>query len=134
MKKVVLLLGLAILQACADRDAETVPPEVNATGFDSSRETADGIALVDAWLTNELPADGCDLHVRIGEGSNSTLFVASEGSLRKVSDYYQQENRGQASIPVKITYVPTGKKRKIRCGWGKEAEYPAIDVVVIRKP
>ncbi len=33
---------------------------------------------------------------------------------------FQQENRGQASIPVKITYVPTGTTRKIRCGWGKE--------------
>ncbi len=134
MKKIVLLLGLAVLQACADREAETVPPGVNSTGSDSSREAADGIALVDAWLTNELLVDGCELHFRIGKGENSTLFVASEKSSRSVSDYYLQENRGQASIPVKILYAPTGTNRKIRCGWGKEVEYPAIDVVVIRKP
>ncbi len=133
MRKVVLLLGLAVLQACADKETETIPPEVNSTGFDSSREAADGITLIDAWLTNELLADGCDLHFRIGDGVTNTFFVASEGSLRKVSDYYLQENRGQASIPVKITYVPTGTKRKIRCGWGKEAEYPAVDVIVITK-
>lgn len=134
MKKVVLLLGLAILQACADRETETIPPEVNSTGFDSSREAAGGISLVDAWLGNELLVDGCDLHFRIGDGVNSKFLVASEGSLRKVAEYFQQENRGQASIPVKITYVPTGKTRKIRCGWGKEVEYPAVDVIVITKP
>lgn len=134
MKKVVLLLGLAVLQACADREAETVPPEVNASGFDSSREAADGIAPIDAWLTNDLLADGCDLHFRIGEGDDTAVSVPSEGSLRKVTDYFSQENRGQASIPVKITYVPTGTTRKIKCGWGRESEYPAIDVVVIGKP
>ncbi len=134
MKKVVLLLGLAMLQACADRETASVLPEAEASSHSPGRESGGDISLTSAWLVNELPVDGCDLHLRIGEGDDTRLVVASEGSLRKVNDYYQRERRDQSSIPVKITYTPTGTTRKIRCGWGKEVEYPAVDVIVITKP
>ncbi len=133
MKKVVLLIGLAVLQACSAMENEIVPPEAD-TMANGSEQEGENLALTDAWLTNELLSDGCDLHFRVGEGEETQQLVASDGSLRKVQDYYLKERREQASIPVKVWYVITGTTRKIKCGWGNEVEYPAIEVVVIKKP
>ncbi len=86
----------------------------------------------DAYLANDLAADGCSWHFSGIE--NERYYAANDASWDKIDALIKSAppENGMYRIPVYVEFSLTGSKKAVQCGWGRKSEMEEINIYSLK--